>query len=137
MFKNKKVVIGLVAVLIIALFGGTYYFLFGQTKKDASPVETSDEMIQTLTAEELGLTMEISPDNKKVKFLIEKASDITSIEYQITYEADSTSQEQSEGGEPRVQRGITGEAEVDGGSSYESEWLDLGSCSRNVCRYYR
>jgi len=136
MFKNKKVQIVLGVVLILALFGGTYYVLFGKTKQKEAPVETSEDVVQSLKAEDLGLDLEVSPDQKKVKFSIAKASDIASIEYQITYEADSTAQEQSEGSDDRVQRGITGQANVvSGNSSYESEWLDLGSCSKNVCRY--
>lgn len=103
--------------------------------KNAEEPTASEEVVQTLKAEDIGLTLEASPDKKKVKFAIEKADGIKTLEYEVTYEANSTAQEQSEGGEDRVQRGITGEEQVKGGSSYESPWLDLGSCSKNVCRY--
>ena len=54
----------------------------------------------------------------------------------MTYDADSTVQERQEGGEDQVERGITGEAKIDiEEDKYTSAWLDLGSCSANVCRY--
>jgi flagellar basal body-associated protein FliL len=133
-FKNKGVVIAIVVVLVLLLGGGGYYLM--SAKKAPAQEEQADQSDQvlTLSPEEIGLTVEPKPDNKAVKIKIEKAGDIKTIEYQVTYEADSTAEEKAEGGDPRVQRGITGDAEVKG-SSYESDWLDLGSCSRNVCRY--
>ena len=62
--------------------------------------------------------------------------DIKSIEYELTYEANSTAQEKSEGAQARVQRGITGQANITSGTSnYQSTWLILGSQSANVVRY--
>lgn len=135
-YKNRTfvIIVGIIAGLAL-LIGG---WLFLVNKSNSAGEEDGfieEQVVERISPEEIGLTMEANNTGKAVKFMIEKADGITSIEYQLTYEADSTAQEQSEGGEPRVQRGITGEAMVDGGSSFESEWLDLGSCSRNVCRY--
>lgn len=92
--------------------------------------------IENISPEELGLTMKASPDKQKVQFAIARMSDIKAVSYELTYEADSTDAERSEGSEDRIPRGITGEAEFESGSSkYTSPWLDLGSCSRNVCKY--
>lgn len=135
MFKNKALVIALVVVLIGVLAGGGY-FLFGKSKAPVEETEEAQDVVLKLSPEDVGLSMTPSPDNKKVKFAIDKLSGISSVEYELTYEADSTAAEQSEGGEPRVQRGVTGESTIDSGKSkYESPWLDLGSCSKNVCRY--
>lgn len=136
-FKQKSVQIGLGSLLVIALLLGGFFFISGRSdSSEEEETNVSADVVQSLTAEELGLSIEAKPDKKAVKFIIEKASDIKTIEYQLTYEADSTAQERAEGGEDRVQRGVTGEADVkSGASSYESEWLDLGSCSRNVCKY--
>jgi hypothetical protein len=135
MLKNKNIQIALgVVLLVIVGLGG--FFLFANRGGEAPVEEASETLVKTIKPEEIGLKMEATPDGKKVKFSIAKADGIESIEYELTYEADSTAQEQSEGGEPRVQRGITGEADIESGaSSFESEELDLGSCSRNVCRY--
>jgi flagellar basal body-associated protein FliL len=133
-FKNKGVIVAIVVVLVLLLGGGGYYFM--SAKKAPVEEEQADQTDQvlTLSPEEIGLTVEPKSDKKAVKIKIEKAGDIKSIEYQVTYEADSTAEEKAEGGDPRVQRGITGDADMSG-ASYESDWLDLGSCSRNVCRY--
>lgn len=136
MLKNKNVQMGLGVLLVVAILVGGYFFVFGKSSPKKAAVTDSQDTIHSLSAAELGLKMELSPDRKKVRFIITKPKDITDIEYQITYEADSTAQEQAEGGEPRVERGITGEAKIKAAdSTYKSEWLDLGSCSRNVCHY--
>jgi hypothetical protein len=130
--RNGKILAGVVAVLLLV---SGYLIFGGKSKAEPEPV-TQNQGVQNISPEELGLKLTAKPDNKAVKFEITKISDIKSLEYELVYEADSTAQEQEEGGEPRVQRGITGEAEIESGeSTYESEWLDLGSCSRNVCRY--
>ncbi len=134
MFKNKNLVIVVAVLVVLALAGGGYFFFANKSKNQQEPV-AEEEVVEKLSAEAIGLGLEVSPDKKKVKFTIEKVDGIASVEYELTYEADSTAQEQSEGGEPRVQRGITGEEKVESGSKYESPWLDLGSCSKNVCRY--
>ena len=135
MFKNKKVVIGLVVLLVLVLAGGAFFFSKSKSKVSEEP-SVAEEVVGNLTPEEIGLTITASPDKKKVKFSIEKVGEIKSVEYELSYEADSTAQEQGEGGEPRVQRGITGQEQVKSGDRvYESPWLDLGSCSKNVCRY--
>lgn len=133
-FKKRNNQIIVVVVVILLLVSG--FLLFGGKTKEKPQETTQDQTVQKLSAEELGLTITAKPDRKAVKFAISKAKDIKSIEYEVTYEADSTAQEQSEGGEARVQRGITGDTKIKSGeSSYESDWLDLGSCSKNICRY--
>lgn len=130
--KNGKIALGVVAVLVVV----SGYLLFAQKPKVKEEPVVEDLTVQSISAENLGLTITAKPDGKAVKFEITKLDGIKSLEYELTYEADSTAQEQGEGGEPRVQRGITGDADIPSGkSTYESDWLDLGSCSRNVCRY--
>lgn len=131
--KNVQIALGVVVGVVVLLVGLS---LFVNRGSGVEEEQASETLVQTISPEEIGLTMSITPDGKKVKFKIEKAEGIKGIEYEMTYEADSTAQEQSEGGEDRVQRGITGEAEIEKGeSTFESEELDLGSCSKNVCRY--
>jgi hypothetical protein len=134
MFKNRTVQIVLGVVLALVVLAGGYFFIAGSS---ANPEDEymADEVIETLSPDEIGLTITAKPNKKSVKFAIAKMDGIKSIEYQLTYEADSTKEEQSESGETRIQRGITGEVKEASGSSYESPWLDLGSCSKNVCRY--
>ncbi len=136
MFKNKSVKIVLGVVLVIIVLVGGYFMLAKRSKTTTEPTDQQQqEIVQKLSPDDIGLTISANATNKGVKFAISKLDGIKSIEYQVTYEADSTAAEQSEGGEARVQRGITGEAKLTSSSSYESPWLDLGSCSKNICRY--
>ncbi len=133
MFKKRNVQI-ITGIIILVLIAGGFY-VAGNTKQKPVEEVVDQNIVQILTPKDIGLSLEASPDNKKVRFTVAKASDIKAIEYELTYEADSTAQERSEGSDERVQRGITGDAEIDGESSYESEWLVLGSQSANVVRY--
>ena len=137
MFKDKKVLIVAGVVVVVVLLVGGYFLIANKSKsKPADDTGITEQVAETLAPDKIGLTMEANSSGKAVRFAISKADGIKSIEYQLTYEADSTAAEQSEGGEARVQRGITGEALIKSGqSTYQSEWLDLGSCSKNVCRY--
>lgn len=136
-FKNRTVQIALGVVVLILVGLGVFFLFANNTSEEvedgSSAVETR---VETVTADEIGLTLEMKPDGKQIKFKIAEATGVDIIEYEMTYEADASAEEQSQGGEDRVQRGITGESQVDiGETSYESEWLDLGSCSRNICKY--
>lgn len=136
MFKNRTVQIGLGVVLLVLIVVGGFFFVSNKNQSSTKqPTADTEQVVQKLSPDDIGLTITPNDTNKSVKFVIAKPDGITSIEYQLTYDADSTAEEQSEGGEPRVQRGITGEAKITSGDTYTSPWLDLGSCSRNVCRY--
>lgn len=134
---NKKVgiIIGVVVVLLI-LGGGAFAMM---NKKAPTPITdntTTDQIVGTLKPEEIGLSLETSDSNKRIKVAVAKASDIKSLEYEITYDADVPAAEKLEGGEDRVSRGFSDQAELKSGqSSYQSKDFDLGSCSKNVCRY--
>lgn len=134
--KNVQVIAGVVLLLLIVLGG---YFVISGNKKEVVESQVADEQIvQTLTPEELGLTLVPAPDKKRIKFKIEKASGIKSIEYELMYDADIPPAERLEGadGEDKVTRQVAGEAKVDSGkATYESKYLVLGSESANTIRY--
>ncbi len=136
--RNKKILIPTVlAVLIVLLIGAYVMFFNSQTgsSADLSPTPININ-IENISPEEIGLTMKASPEKQKVQFAIAKMSDIKAISYELTYEADSTEAEKSDGAEDKAMRAVIGESEFKSGSSnYTSPWLDLGSCSRNVCKY--
>jgi hypothetical protein len=139
MLKNKTIlIIAIVIIGIIALAGG--YFLFmGQLSSKSQKVQNqtqSENGPENLSPDAIGLALSASANKNQIKFSITKLSDIRAVAYQLTYEADSTKQEISEGGESKVQRGIIGDAKFKSGdNNYESPWIDLGSASKNVVRY--
>lgn len=138
MLKNKNLLISIGVLVVILLIGGGYFLFANQkpAKPAVKQTNNADLGVQKLNPEDVGLKLTSSPDSQKIKYEIGKLNGIKAISYELTYEADTTEQERSDGSEPRIQRGITGDAEFKSGeNSYSSPWLDLGSCSKNVCKY--
>ena len=139
MIKNKNILIIIGAVVVVVILIVVGFFVF--SKKPTQPVavkqsQAEDATVHELSAEDIGLELAASPDSKKIQITINKLSGIKAVTYELTYEADSTAEEKGEGGDPRIQRGITGDAKFKAGDSkYQSPWLDLGSCSKSICRY--
>lgn len=129
--QNKNyIIIGVIALLLVGV--GGFFFLSNRSGDPVAPVDESlDEEVITLTPEEIGLVLEASANNKQVKFIIGKPEGITELEYELSYEADAAG-----GEDERISRGVAGEDELDGTEeTYESKFLDLGSCSSGTCRY--
>ncbi len=134
---NKKIGIIIGVVLVLLLLGGGGYMILGkQAPKQAAITEPGEQSVGTLEPDAIGLKLQLTADKKKISVMVGKTSDIKSIEYEITYDADVPASEKVEGGEDRVSRGFSDQADIKSGqSSYESKEFDLGSCSKNVCRY--
>ena|SRR5258708_32461525 len=139
MLANKNVIIGIVIFVVIIIIAAGGFLLLSKSNLHSQQAQTQSQdtpVLQKLSSDDLGLTLSASDDKKKIKFSITKLADIREIEYEITYDANASSQELAQGSDTRVSRGITGDVKVNGGqSSYDSPMLDLGSCSRNVCHY--
>lgn len=140
MLGNNKGVVGIIIVIFLIVGGaGAFFFLNKQQAKpqpaQIQPQDTTTA-VSKLSNDDIGLSLSISDSKKQVKFSIAKLPDIKEIEYEITYEANASSTELAQGSDTRIQRGITGDVKsVSGQSSYDSPFLDLGSCSKKVCRY--
>ena len=130
--RNNQII---TAVVVILLLVSGYLLFAGKSKPKSEPI-TQDQSVQQISAEELGLEMEANPAKNEVKFSISNTKDIKSIDYELAYEADASAADVAEGGEERVQRGVQGQAEFKPGeSTFESEWLVLGSESAGTKRY--
>jgi hypothetical protein len=135
-FKKHRVLIIIIFVILVIIVVGGFFFFSTNSKQTAQEQTMIPNSVQTLSPSDIGFKLEASPDKKKVRFTISKAADIKGIEYELTYDADSTAEERSEGSEARVQRGITGQLNIKAGTSnYQSSWLILGSQSANVVKY--
>lgn len=137
LLKNKTFLIIIGVIVLVGVGAGGYYFIAASSNaKNTQNLPVDDNVVQKLSPSAIGLKLEASSDKKNVRFVIAKASNITSIEYELLYTANSTAEEQSEGAQARVQRGITGQENISSGTStYQSGWLILGSQSANVVRY--
>ncbi len=125
--KNRTVLIGVIIAILVVLSGG-YLLVLGKKSASPSPVSQSgspEEQVLTLKPEEIGLKLAVRSDNKAVKFTISNPTGISSIEYEVTYTAQGD-----------IPRGAIGHIDVkDDTKSLESNYIDLGTCSANKCKY--
>lgn len=138
--KNNKNLIIVAVVVVVLLLGVGGYLVFGH--KAAAPTTsqsqfTDDDAIK-ISPSVIGLTMELSPDKKKVRFNAAKLDGAKSLEWTFNYDADIPLDQRSEGDENTKVSQAFGSLEpvdVAGKSSYTSEFRELGTCSSGHCRY--
>jgi hypothetical protein len=122
--KNKKLIIVLVIALIV-LVGVGLMILFGNKK--ATPVEvvqtSPEEEVVTMKPEEIGLTLTMSKDAKKVVLAINDTKTISSLDYELSYMAKGD-----------IPRGVIGHIDVKKPGDKVSQDITLGTCS-DVCHY--
>ena len=124
--RKLPIIIGVVVFLLLLLAGGGYYILNSEKSAPAQDEEqVTEDIVKAVTAEELGLTLTPIQNNQVITMEITKLTGISTIDYEVSYDA-------IENGET-VGRGVVGSAEVEG-STIERK-IDLGTCSRNVCKY--
>lgn len=117
------------AGVVFLLVAGGGYFLFFQ-KSSPEPVKTQENIeeevvIPTLTPQQIGLAFIARSDKRAVKFSLTEVSDITSIDYEISYTAKGD-----------IPRGAIGHIDIkptDGKT--ETNYIDLGTCSSGKCKY--
>lgn len=129
---SKPTIIGIVVISVVVLLGLGLFFLF--PKSTPVPVNTLNQgqQVKKLTPEDIGLTLTVRPDGKGVLLKVVKLTGITSVEYELSYDA----QETQDGETAIVPKGVVGSPiEVKPGDTSISRDLDLGTCSKNVCRY--
>lgn len=131
MLKNKKVLIGIALIALLAIGGGGYYVMGMNAQKpvETAPVE-EDMTVQTLSPEELGLTFEFRKDGHAGKIILTNIKGIKAMEYQVSYQ-------KSEEGED-IPEGLYGEIDMKtvANGKIETEYRDFGSCSSGKCRYH-
>ena len=139
MKNNKNLIIGAV-IIVVLLLGAGGYFIFGH--KAAAPTTTQSQFDSAdavkIPASDIGLTMELSPDKKKVRFDATKLNGAKSFEWTFNYDADIPADQRSEGDTTSKVSQAFGSLEpvdVSGKSSYQSEFRELGTCSSGHCRY--
>jgi len=126
---EKKIII-IIAVVVLLLLGGGGYLVLSKnstSKPTPGPVaEEEEEVVEEISAEQIGLELSLRPDKKAVKFVVANASDIETIDYQISYSKEVEGE--------AVPEGLIGEA-VPTDGKIEIKYRELGTCSSGVCRY--
>lgn len=124
--KNRKVIIIALVVGGIVILGGGY-FVLSSKKEAAKPIvqeqqQSIEEKVNTLSPKDIGLTLTLTPDNKKVIMQIAKVEDISSLDYELSYAAKGN-----------IPRGVIGHADTKAQKIVKQEII-LGTCS-DVCHY--
>ncbi|MBI2033140.1 MAG: hypothetical protein HYT10_01600 [Candidatus Levybacteria bacterium] len=136
MLKDKKVVIAVAVGAVLVLAGLVYYFFGGNPpEKDQAQKAEQEQIVQTLTTEDLGLKFTSRNDTKAVKFEITNIKDISNVEYTIEYTREETTGEDKG---QQVPEALYGNIAVKpGDTKIATDFRDLGTCSSGVCRYHK
>ena len=120
MKNNRNLIIAGVIVLILLVGGGIFVLASKKSAKPAVPSVQSEEIL-TLSHLDIGLSLTMGSDGKRVFMEIERKEDIASIEYQLSYNSKWD-----------IPRGVIGTADVKG--SFVKKEIILGTCS-DICHY--
>lgn len=130
MFKNKLLLVAIAVVVILA--GVLGYVFWPKTAEESLFPQGSSKNIKQMSPEDIGLVLTPIKNGKAIRMEVTKLEGISSIEYDVSYDARVT----DEGEEIVVPRGVAGSAiQIKPGESSVERDLDLGTCSRNVCKY--
>lgn len=125
MKKNQKFIIITVTVLVVLIIGGGVFILL--SKKSAKPADTTsiqtEEEIPKISADEIGLKLIMGSDEKRVILQVDKTQDITSVDYQLSYNSKGD-----------IPRGAIGHVDVKTKGQPIKKDIVLGTCS-DVCHY--
>lgn len=131
--KNLYIIIAVAVVVVLGIIGGgAYYLLSGSSNNSSSSTNFgAGQTAKKLTPSDIGLTLKVRPDGKGIIMTVSKLNNVKTIEYEVSYNALET----EEGQEANVPKGVVASPISVNGQSSITRNLDLGTCSRNVCRF--
>lgn len=116
---KKRLIIAGVTVLIL-LVGGYLLLFAGKSSNQATTTPIVEQTIPTISADSIGLTLKPGSDSHRVIMTVAKTSDITSLDYELSYNAKGN-----------IPRGVLGHVDVKSDQPATAE-IYLGTCS-DVC----
>lgn len=124
--KNQKLII-IGAVILISIIGGGF-FVLSSKKTPAKPVDVApqqqvEEIVKTLTPDEIGLSLTAINNNKKVLMEVVKTEDISSLDYELSYTSKGN-----------IPRGVIGHIDIKIKGKPIKQEIILGTCS-DICHY--
>lgn len=134
--KKNKIAVIVVGVLLVV--GLAVYLLFGTGNNAATnqPGAVSAKPVKAITPEQIGLSLSFRADKKAIIMDITKLDGIASVEYEVTYDANVTADSSGDSASGVTQRGVVGSPiPVKSGDSDIKRTIELGTCSKNVCKY--
>lgn len=132
---DRKVVIGIVVAVLLIVLGVAFFFISNRSQNTEEEVGFEEEILPSISSEELGLEILPSSDLKYVQFKITNLEDITHLEWEFTY--DAIAPDTGDGGGGMVTQGFGGEADIKPGEKeFISDRRELGTCSTGgACRF--
>lgn len=124
LFKNRKFLIGAVAVIALLLVGALLIF----RGNGAGPIvnTANEQKVLSLSPEDVGMEVTVREDKRAVMFELTKADDIVHVDYEIHYTHEVEGQ--------RVQEGLLGEMNIAEDGITKTDFRPFGTCSA-TCRY--
>lgn len=137
LLKNKKMLGGIIAFLVVLLILVGLVFMRINNPSEPTLSTSQDEMtpVEKMNPEDIGLQIVLASDNKHVQFTADKLEGVKKLEWEFSYDSDvpkSADFPDSDG--QKITQSFSGEAEITG-STYESPLRELGTCSKNICRF--
>lgn len=118
--KKNKMLGGILIIVMLLLVGGGIFLATKKSSKSVTPPAQQEEIL-TLSPEDIGLSLAMGSDQKRVIMEIANTEGLTSVEYQLSYTSKGD-----------IPRGAIGTAEVKGNAIKKE--IILGTCS-DVCHY--
>lgn len=130
--KKNKTIVGVVVVLVLIL-AGIGFFVLGRGGGKTSQGPTGDQMqnVKAIKPEDIGLTLALAANKQSVNMTVTKLAGVKSIEYEVSYDAEET----TEGETATVPKGVIGSPITVAGESEIKRDITLGTCSASKCRY--
>jgi hypothetical protein len=126
LLRNRKVVISAGIVIVILVFGLIFVFTRNQSQNQGINAEPTPIPVLSLQPADIGLTLTAASNMQRATMKITKTGDITSVDYQLTYNALVSGQQTS--------RGTIGHIDVKTSGQTISQEMVFGTCS-DVCHY--
>ena len=141
MMKNKKIVGGAVAFIVVFLILVGLVFMKINNPTPEGPTLTQDEMtpVEKMSPEDIGLTLDV-PQGKYFQLTVSKLDGIEKLDWEFSYDADVAKDPDFPNADTEGQKiGQSAEGHATKADftsdTYTSLKRELGSCSKNICRF--
>lgn len=136
MMKDKRILGGIIGGVVLIVLVVAMLLMRGGTP-GAPTLSSQDETtpVAKLSPEDIGLQMVLAPDKKHIKFTANKLDNVKKLEWEFSYDSDvpkSADFPDSEG--QKITQSFSGQADITS-ETYESTFRELGTCSKNICRF--
>lgn len=127
MFKDKKIIGLIIAIVFLLLVVGGFFMLKGNSSTEVEDDPFASEDLPELSPEDIGMEVTLRDDSRALMFELTKADDIEKVEYTIEYEKEIDGE--------TVPEGIFGLMNIGEDGITKTDFREFGTCSAGKCRY--